>query len=67
MSLLGPDDFDKDRKERLKKLARDLSPAVRRELEKLLDKKDSPEAQRKIRKLVGAEKAKKLLNEKNTE
>ncbi len=65
--MLGPDDFDKDRKERLKKLARDLSPAVRRELEKLLDKKDSPEAQRKIRKLVGAEKAKKLLNEKNTE
>ncbi|MGV9168536.1 MAG: hypothetical protein ACOC38_01185 [Promethearchaeia archaeon] len=67
MSLLGPDDFNKDRKERLKKLARDLSPAVRRELEKLLDKKDSPEAQRKIRKIVGAEKAKKLLNEKNTE
>jgi len=67
LSLLGPDDFDKDRKERIKKLARDLSPAVRRELDKLLDKKDLPDARRKIRKLLGPERAKRLLNENSSE
>jgi hypothetical protein len=34
MSLLGPDDFDLDRKGRKKKLAKDLSPAVAKEIEK---------------------------------
>ncbi|MBD3157956.1 MAG: hypothetical protein GF309_04140 [Candidatus Lokiarchaeota archaeon] len=67
LSLLGPDDFDKDRKERIKKLARDLSPAVRKELDKLLNKKDLPDARRKIRELVGPERAKRLLNENSSE
>ena len=34
MSLLGPDDFDLDRKGRKKKLAKDLSPAIVREIER---------------------------------
>ncbi|MHA1863090.1 MAG: hypothetical protein ACTSWA_04920, partial [Candidatus Thorarchaeota archaeon] len=57
MSLLGPDDFDLGRKGRKKKLAKDLSPAVAKEIEKWLDKQDDPEAFRRVSELVGQEEA----------
>ena len=61
MSLLGPDDFDLDRKGRKKKLAKDLSPSVAKEIEKWLDKQDDPEAFRRVSELVGPEEASRLL------
>jgi hypothetical protein len=61
MSLLGPDDFDLDRKGRKKKLAKDLSPAVAKEIEKWLDKQEDPEAFRRISELVGPEEASRLF------
>ena len=61
MSLLGPDDFDLDRKGRKKKLAKDLSPSVAKEIEKWLDKQDNPEAFRRVSELVGPEEASRLL------
>ncbi len=61
MSLLGPDDFDLDRKGRKKKLAKDLSPAVAKEIEKWLDKHDDPEAFKRVAELVGPEEAKRLF------
>lgn len=67
MSLLGPDDFDLSEKERRKKLARDLSPAVRKRVEKLLEREDDPDAIRKLGSLVGEKKAEKLLNAKRSE
>ena len=57
MSLLGPDDFDLDRKGRKKKLSKDLSPAVAKEIEKWLDKQDDQEAFRRVSELVGPEEA----------
>jgi len=67
MSLLGPDDFDLSEKERRKKLARDLSPAVRKQVEKLLEREDDPDAIRKLGSIVGEKKAEKLLNAKRSE
>jgi hypothetical protein len=64
MSLLGPDDFDLDEKGRKKKLAKDLSPSVAREIEKWLDKTDSPLAFEKIAELVGPEEATRLIGER---
>lgn len=64
MSMLGPDDFDLDEKGRKKKLAKDLSPAVQKEIEKWLDKLDSPLAFEKLAELVGKEEAKRLVGEK---
>ena len=61
MSLLGPDDFDLDGKGRKKKLAKDLSPSVAREIEKWLDKEDDPEAFRRVSELVGPEEAARLF------
>lgn len=61
MSLLGPDDFDLNRKGRKKKLAKDLSPAIAKEIEKWLDREDDPEAFRKIADLVGPDEAARLI------
>jgi len=61
MSLLGPDDFGLDRKGRTKKLAKDLSPSLQREIEKWLDKADEPGALEKLSEIVGPEQAKRLL------
>ena len=61
MSLLGPDDFDLDRKGRKKKLAKDLSPAVAKEIEKWLDREDDPEAFKRVSELVGPEEAARLF------
>ncbi|MHA1245899.1 MAG: hypothetical protein ACTSPE_00980 [Candidatus Thorarchaeota archaeon] len=62
MSLLGPDDFDLDRKGRAKKLAQDLSPALRKQIEKWLDEKDEELARRKLTDLVGPEEAQRLMD-----
>lgn len=64
MSLLGPDDFDLDGKGRKKKLAQDLSPAVRKEIEKWLDKQDDPEAFDRLVELVGYEEALRLTGKR---
>ncbi len=61
MSLLGPDDFDLDRKGRKKKLAKDLAPSVAREIEKWLDREDDPEAFKRVSELVGPEEAARLF------
>jgi hypothetical protein len=65
MSLLGPDDFDLDEKTRKKKLAQDLSPDVAKEIEKWLDKLDTPLAFKKIAELVGPEEAARLVGERS--
>ncbi len=64
MSLLGPDDFNLDGKGRKKKLAKDLSPSVAKEIEKWLDKSDSPLAFEKIAELVGPEEARRLIEKR---
>ncbi len=61
MSLLGPDDFDLDRKGRKKKLAKDLAPSVAKEVERWLDREDDPEAFRRVSELVGPEEAARLF------
>ena len=61
MSLLGPDDFDLDRKGRKKKLAKDLAPSVVREIEKWLDREEDPEAFKRVSELVGPEEAARLF------
>jgi len=61
MSLLGPDDFDLDRKGRKKKLAKDLSPALQKEIEKWLERRDDPEAFKRVTELVGADEASRLF------
>jgi len=61
MSLLGPDDFDLDRKGRKKKLAKDLAPSVAKEIEKWLEREDDPEAFRRVSELVGPEEAARLF------
>ncbi|MHA1925858.1 MAG: hypothetical protein ACXABV_07120 [Candidatus Thorarchaeota archaeon] len=61
MSLLGPDDFDLDRKGRKKKLAKDLAPSVAKEVERWLDKEDDPEAFKRVAELVGPEEATRLF------
>lgn len=64
MSLLGPDDYNLDEKERKKKLAKDLPPSVEKEIAKWLDKLDSPLAFEKIAEIVGPEEAKRLVGDK---
>jgi hypothetical protein len=64
MSMLGPDDFDLDEKGRKKKLAKDLSPDVAKEIEKWLDKLDTPLALKKIEELVGPEEAARLVGKR---
>jgi len=61
MSLLGPDDFDLNRKGRKKKLAKDLSPSVAREIERWLEREEDPEAIRRVSELVGSEEATRLF------
>jgi len=61
MSLLGPDDFDLDRKGRKKKLAKDLSPAVAKEVERWLEREEDPEALRRVSELVGPDEATRLF------
>ena len=61
MSLLGPDDFDLDKKGRKKKLAKDLSRSVAKEIERWLDREDDPEASRRVSELVGPEEAARLF------
>jgi hypothetical protein len=64
MSLLGPDDFDLDRKGRKKKLAKDLSPSVAKEIEKWLEREDDPEAFKRVSELVGPEEAARLFGKR---
>ena len=61
MSLLGPDDFDLGKKGRKKKLAKDLSPSVAKEIERWLDRENDPEAFRRVSELVGPEEAARLF------
>ncbi len=60
MSLLGPDDFGLSRKERAKRLAKDLSPAVQKEIDRLLDDIDAPGNFERLVELVGRRRAKYL-------
>ena len=64
MSLLGPDDFDKTRKERAKKLAKDLPPEVQKDIDHWLEHPDDAEAFRRISERVGPDKARALLAKK---
>lgn len=64
MSLLGPDDFELSRKERMKKLAKDLSPAVQKEVERLLDMIDEPGAFERLVELVGMKRARLMVTER---
>ncbi|MHA2153528.1 MAG: hypothetical protein ACXAAO_05415 [Candidatus Thorarchaeota archaeon] len=61
MSLLGPDDFDLGKKGRKKKLAKDLSPAIAREIERWLDRNDEAEAFKRISEIVGPDEATRLI------
>lgn len=61
MSLLGPDDFGLDRKDRKKKLAKDLSPELQKDIGKWLDRADDPEAFKRISEMVGPEQARLLI------
>ncbi|MFW9917988.1 MAG: hypothetical protein ACFFED_00145 [Candidatus Thorarchaeota archaeon] len=63
MSLLGPDDFDLSKKERKKKLAKDLSPEVYKQIERWLDRDDA-EAFDHLTDLVGPEEARRLMSKK---
>ena len=66
MSLLGPDDFDLGKKGRKKKLAKDLSPSMAKEIEKWLDREDDPEAFRRVSELVGPEEAARLFGKRRS-
>jgi len=61
VSLLGPDDFDLDRKKRAKKLAQDLTPALREQIEKWLEEPDEQQALQGLTSLVGKEEARRLM------
>ncbi len=67
MSLLGPDDFDLDKRERKKKLAKDLSPSVAKEIEHWLDNEEDPEEFKRISELVGQDEAKRLRAKRRKE
>ncbi len=58
---MGPDDFGLDRKGRKKKLAKDLSPELQKDIDKWLDRSDDPEAFKRISEMVGPEKARLLI------
>ena len=64
MSMLGPDDFDLSRKERKKKLAKDLSPAVQKEIERWLDREDDAITFEELVDIVGPEEARRLLKKR---
>ncbi len=61
MSLLGPDDFDLDRKGRAKKHAKDLTPALRKTIDKWLEEPDDELVRKKLSDLVGPEEAQRLM------
>jgi hypothetical protein len=61
LSLLGPDDFDLDRKGRKKKLAKDLPPEMQKQIERWLDKMDEDEVLDRLSELYGPEQARLLL------
>lgn len=63
MSILGPDDFDKSKKERTKKLAKDLAPEVARQVEKILEANDGEEAMKKIERRFGSKITNKLRSD----
>ncbi len=52
MSLLGPDDFWLGRKGRAKKLAKDLSPEIQKQIERWLDEMDDTEALDRIMQVI---------------
>ncbi|MBD3405442.1 MAG: hypothetical protein GF411_04805 [Candidatus Lokiarchaeota archaeon] len=54
MSLLGPDDFDLDKKERKKKLAKDLSPKMQKHIDKWIDEMDEQELVESVTELLGS-------------
>ena len=62
--MLGPDDFDLTRKERAKKLSKDLSPEVQKQIERWLDHLDDAEAFKRISERVGPEKARAIMAKK---
>jgi hypothetical protein len=64
MSLLGPDDFDLTNKERKRKLAKDLSPEVSKQVERWLEHSDEPGALEHLSDLVGSEEARRLLDKR---
>ncbi len=64
MSLLGPDDFELSRKERAKKLAKDLSPAIQKEIDRLLDGIDEPGNFERLVQLVGFRRAKIMVTDR---
>ncbi|MFW9849659.1 MAG: hypothetical protein ACFFF4_10975 [Candidatus Thorarchaeota archaeon] len=64
MSLLGPDDFGLKKKDRKKKLAKDLSPEVYKQIEKWLDRDDDPDRLQRLTELVGPEEARRLIAKK---
>ncbi|RDE15857.1 MAG: hypothetical protein C4K47_02435 [Candidatus Thorarchaeota archaeon] len=66
MSLLGPDDFGLDRKNRTKKLAKDLSPALQREIDFWLERTEDPDAIKRLSEIVGPEEAKRLVSKRRT-
>ncbi|UCE09099.1 MAG: hypothetical protein JSW61_08930 [Candidatus Thorarchaeota archaeon] len=61
MSLLGPDDFELDEKKRKKKLAKDLSPAHQKMIEKWLDNLDDPSLLERLAELVGPDEARRRI------
>ncbi|MGY5852362.1 MAG: hypothetical protein RTU92_02210 [Candidatus Thorarchaeota archaeon] len=61
MSLLGPDDFDLDKKGRRKKLAKDLSPDLFKQIDRWLDELDERELIDRLSEMVGPEEAERLL------
>ncbi|MGY5876278.1 MAG: hypothetical protein RTU30_11075 [Candidatus Thorarchaeota archaeon] len=61
VSLLGPDDFDLDRKGRKKKLAKDLSPELFKQIDRWLDELDERELIDRLSEMVGPEEAQRLL------
>ncbi len=61
MSLLGPDDFGLSKKERKKKLAKDLSPALQKTIEQWLDRTEDPVTFEHISDLVGPDEARRLI------
>ncbi|MHA1962328.1 MAG: hypothetical protein ACW99U_19155 [Candidatus Thorarchaeota archaeon] len=61
MSLLGPDDFELDGKKRKKKLAKDLSPAHQKMIEKWLDDLDNPKLFERLADLVGPDEARRRI------
>lgn len=59
--MLGPDDFDLDGKGRKKKLAKDLSPEMQKQIEKWLDKMEEGDVLDRLSKLYGPEEARLML------